>query len=240
MKARRAGKVGAPNGPALRPVTSQVSNMRVMGAITILLLFRAGGPATESTNLAAATLTRFNAMSGSKVTLKGDRGLGEWHAEVTLVGGFLEVEAGFPTLARARETGARVSPRGEAFIPVRNLKAVGESREEYNEQITGIMQRMLHADDHPRIYFRLSQLEAGVPTFVVGGDLVIAGVSNRVSFPITVKNPEAGVIEISGKTTIKQSDFKIIPRPGGFRCFGADPDPVEIAFDWFLKETPRR
>jgi polyisoprenoid-binding protein YceI len=113
--------------------------------------------------------------------------------------------------------------------------------------MTGIIHRLLHADDHPRIYFWLLQLETGVrqpgeglPMFVATGKLGIAGVTNQISLPISVKRLESGAIQISGKTTVKQSDFRIIPKPTGFRCFAADPDPVEVAFDWVVKEAGRR
>jgi polyisoprenoid-binding protein YceI len=75
---------------------------------------------------------------------------------------------------------------------------------------------------------------------VARGSLAIAGVTNQISLPIAVKRLESGGIQISGKTTIKQSDFGLMPRPTALRCFAADPDPVEIAFDWMLKEAGRR
>jgi hypothetical protein len=218
--------------------------MKVIGAITILLLLRALGAAAETTNSAEATLTRFNAISESKVTLKGEYGLRKWQAEGTLICGFLEVEPAFPALRGMPGRVAELSARGEVFVPVCNLKAVGESREEYTEQMTGMLHRMLRADEHPRIYFWLSRLGASVPqpwegpaTFTAMGKLAIAGVTNQISLPIVVTRLGGGAIQISGKTAIKHSDFGI-PVPG--LIFAAHPDRVEIAFDWCVKETGER
>ena len=212
-----------------------------------LLLLLAVGRAAEPTNSAGAMLTRFNAVSGSKVTLSGEYGISEWHAEGTLLCGFLEVEPGFPKLPGPPDRASQVRARGEVFIPVRNLRAVGESRVEYIEQKTGIIHRMLHADDYPRINFWLLKLETdapqpgeGSPTFLATGRLAIAGVTNQISLPLIVKPVENGAIQISGKSTIKLSDFGIIPKPTGFRCFSADPDPAQIAFDWLVRKMAQK
>ena len=221
--------------------------MKVLAAITAVLLLGFRGLAAESTPEAGAKLTRFDAVPGSKVTLKGESGLSEWKAEGTLLCGFLEVAPDFPVLPEPSGKAAELPARGEVFIPVQTLKAAVEDRGVYNDQRTGFIHRMLHVDDYPRIYFRLSRLEfrvpkpgESVPAFGVIGDLVIAGVTNQVSLPIAAKRLENGILQISGKTTIKQSDFRIIPKPTGVRCFAADPDPVEIAFDWLVKEAGRK
>ncbi len=234
-----------PRGPA--GLCRDASRMRILGAIAVIVALQALGTAAEATNSVGATLTRFNAASESKLTLKGAYSIRDWHAEGTLLCGFLEVMPGFPKLPGTPGRVAQLPARGEVFFPVRNLKAVGESREEYNEQITRRIHHMLRADEHPRIYFWLSQLETGAsqpaespPVFIARGKLAIAGVTNQISLPIAVKRLQSGAIQISGRTTIKQSDFGIIPKPTGFRCFAADPDPVEIAFDWMLKETAKR
>jgi hypothetical protein len=221
--------------------------MKLLAAITAVLLLAFGSPGAELTTGAGARLTRFDAVPGSKVVLKGDYSIHQWKAEGTLICGFLEVTPGFPGVPESSGEAAKLSAHGEVFIPVRNLKAVGENWEPYNEQRTGIIHRMLHADDHPRIYFRLSQLETRVQQpgkgplgFTATGRLTIAGVTNQISFPVAASRVEGEAIQITGKTTIKQSDFGIIPKPTGFRCFAADPDPVEIAFDWLVKETGKK
>jgi len=217
--------------------------MKPLLAITIMLL-GAGCPAAEQRTAEGSKLTRFNAVSGSTISLKGESSIHEWKARGTLIGGFFQVESGFPDLTRPATKSAMLQARAEVFIPVRNLKAVGESWEPYNEQRTVAIHRMLRADEHPKIYFRLSRLEPRASpsvkefsAFAAVGDLAIAGVTNRVSLSIRAARLKNGTIQLSGKTTIKQSDFRIIPKSTAFRCFAADPDPVEIAFDWILKET---
>ncbi len=218
--------------------------MRMLAPITVLLLLGFSGLAADPATEAGPRLTRYDAAPGSKVTLKGAYGIRDWKAEGTLLCGFLEVATGFLLTSVTSAKGAALPARGEVFIPVQNLKAVGEDWEPYNDQKTGFIHSILHADTHSRISFRLLRLDfrepqpgESVPAFVLVGDLVIAGVTNQVSLPVVVKRLKSGAIQISGKTTIKQSDFQIIPKPTGSRCFAADPDPVEIAFDWLVKET---
>jgi hypothetical protein len=218
--------------------------VKLLLAIQIALLLDVGCPAAEQQPAKGAGLMRFAAAAGSKVSLTGEYSIHDWEARGTLIGGFLEVAPGFPSLPGTSVGAATLPGRAEVFIPVRNLQAVGETWEPYNEQRTAIMHRMLRAEEHPRIFFRLSQLQnrtplpsETLPTFVASGELVIAGVTNQVSLPFTAERLHDGSLRLSGKTTIKQSDFAVIPKPAAFRCFGADPDPVEIAFDWILKES---
>ena len=191
-------------------------------------------------------LRRFDALPGSRFSLQGQSNIHDWMAEGNLVAGFLEVGEGFPVANENASQAEPLTARVEVYVPVRNLKAVG-IWEPYNEQITEIIHQRLRAEEHPKILFRLAELVpmvGGTPTastnalcnYRATGELVIAGVTNRVSMPIRAESPEAGKLKIMGTTTLKQSDFKIIARPTGMNCFGGDPDKVRVAFEWRLRE----
>jgi hypothetical protein len=192
----------------------------------------------------AERLKRFDAIPGSNVTVEGHENIQAWKAEGTLITGFIEVAPGFPGASPETSKKGDIKARAEVFIPVRNLRAIGENWEPYNEQRTSTIHRRLRAEAHPKILFRLTGL---VPTtasratdapyeFASTGELVIAGVTNPVSLPIKVMLVRGTTLKISGAVRVKQSDFKIIPKPTGFNCFGGDSDTVNVAFDWLVME----
>ncbi len=193
------------------------------------------GQAKERAEQVVADSGRYDSVPGSKVTIQGNSNISDWRAEGNIIVGFLEVGSGFPQLPPG---GARIKGRAELFIPVKNLKAVGRTWEPDNEQITTVMQRTLRAQDHPRISFSLSSLTAA-PTerstdsrgkFDAIGDLVIAGVTNTVSMPVSVEVVARTALRISGKTKVKQSDFKLRPPSSIMDWF--DNDTVSIEFEW--------
>lgn len=185
-------------------------------------------------------LTRFDACPGSKITVKGLSNIHEWRAEGGLICGFLEVGPGFPEAPAGAGSGGTIEARGEVFIPVRNLRAVGKTWEPDNEQITRVMHRMLFAEEHPRISFRLTEplcatghSPGPTNTFEAKGELAIAGVTKRVSMPLTVVSLAPAKLVILGRTKLKQSDFNVVPKPKPV-LDSWDNDAVEIAFEWIV------
>jgi YceI-like domain len=191
----------------------------------------------------SGSLRRFDASPGSKVTVKGTSNIHEWRAEGGLISGFLEVGPGFLSAPADAPKERKIEARAEVFIPVRNLKAVGKTWEPDNEQITVAMHRMLQAQEHPKILFRLTEPLAAMartPTaatycFEATGDFIIAGISNRVSMPLVVTPLAGRKLKISGSTKLKQSDFKVIPKPRPV-LDSWDNDTVEIAFEWMVEQ----
>jgi polyisoprenoid-binding protein YceI len=80
--------------------------------------------------------------------------------------------------------------------------------------------------------------EAGKPFDMdVTGDLVIAGATNKVTFPVTIEPLDEGKIKVSGSVPVKMTAYGIAPPApvlaiGTLRCG----DDVKISFDWTLKE----
>jgi hypothetical protein len=214
--------------------------------IAVVVLFLVCQPAQVegAEERSSSDVKRFDAVSG-RVTILGHENIHDWKAEGTLIGGFLEAHSGFPSAPR--ESQERVVTRAEVFIPVRNLKAVGESWEPYNEQRTTMIQKKLHAEEHPKISFRLTESHAAeVPSsapashhFDSTGELVIGGVTNRVSMPLQIVPLTGAKLKISGRTKLKQSDFNIAPKPEPvFEPW--DSDTVDIVFEWIVVQKGAR
>lgn len=191
----------------------------------------------------SSTFRRFSACPGSKVTIKGTSSIHEWRAEGNLISGFLEVPADFPTTPKGAPQELRTEARGEVLIPVRNLQAVGKTWQPDNDQITEVMHRMLRAQEHPRILFRLTEplapmKRASAPApyvFEATGDLVIAGTTNRVSMLLEVALLTTNKLKLSGTAKLKQSNFEVIPKPKPV-LDSWDNDTVEVAFEWIVEQ----
>ncbi len=184
---------------------------------------------------------RFHTSAGSKLSVRGGAGLGQWQAETRILSGTVDADARFLT-------GTRSSPpikKAELFVPVRSLKSVGQSWEPYNEQINAVVYKQLRAEGFPRISFRLSELNAqdedspkkSPRRYEAQGDLAIAGVTNRVEFPVEITMVPRGLLRISGQAKVRMSDFKLRERT--LDCF-ADPDTVYLEFDWLLAQEKKR
>ena len=107
-----------------------------------------------------------------------------------------------------------------------------------------LMQKNMKAADFPRIEFILTEMTfkgphaAGKPFDMdTKGDLVIAGKTNQVSFPVTIEPMDGGTIKVNGTTSVKMSDYGVDPPAPNFglgmmKCG----DGVKISFDWTLKQ----
>jgi hypothetical protein len=194
--------------------------------------------------MAADAPTVFRAVpNASKVRIDGDSTTHEWYMAGTMAGGTFEVPAGvqidskkeaIPGLADGKLT-AKVS----AIIPVRSMHSevkVGSSI------MDGLYQDALKEKTSPRITYTLSEMKlksghaAGKPfEFDTAGELQIAGVTNKVSMPVTVESLDGGKIKIAGVAPLKMTDFKIEPPApnigmGLMKC----KDDVKVSFEWTL------
>ena len=197
-------------------------------ALGVACVFGQAMGADQSTN---ANSRRYQSLAGSKVTIEGYSSIHNWRAEGSLIAGYLEVGLGFP---QESPRGTQIKARAELFIPVKNLKAAGSD----GEQITAVMHRTLRAQEHPKIIFRLSSLNATATEpstdtrrkFDSTGELVIGGVTNKVSMPVIVEVVSGGALKISVKAEVRQSDFNLRPRPRMESWI--DTDTVKIQCEW--------
>jgi hypothetical protein len=168
----------------------------------------------------------------------------DWDMKGTSIGGFVEFPAGvnFDTNQAALPglSNGILPATNWATIPVRGIHSqvsVGA------DIMDGLMQDAMKQADHPAIQYKVTELKlvqphaAGQPfTFDAKGDLAIAGVTNSVSFPVTITPLDKTRIQISGTAKLKMTDYKVQPPAPSIAGLGVMKcgDEVTIIFDWIL------
>lgn len=191
---------------------------------------------------AEAQTTRFDAKSGSnmKVRIEGTSTVHDWQVEGPLIGGFLEAGPGFPVEPGQAATPGKVQARVEAFILVRTLKSVEKDGSHYSDKMDEIMFEKLKTPTNPKILYRLNELVLKEPArtkeapyvFDAKGDLVVAGVTNKISMPVNITPLGDRKLKVTGNLTVKMTDFKIQPPVLiGLLSTG---DEVKLLFDWMV------
>ncbi len=182
--------------------------------------------------LCAAELTKFTAQPGSKVKIDGTSTVHDWTVEGGIIAGAMELDPAFaaePTKAKPGKVAAKV----DATIPVRTLKS-GKS------PMDNIMHAAMKQPLHPQIKYRLTELtlketpkNAEAPwEFDSKGELVVAGVTNQVAFPVTMTRTDKA-IKTTGSTSVKMTSFGIQP-PAPAVALGLikTGDDVKLTFEW--------
>jgi polyisoprenoid-binding protein YceI len=180
----------------------------------------------------AQNLTKFAAQPGSKVRIDGTSTVHDWTVEGGIIGGAMEIDSAFvsdPTKAQPGKVPANVS----AVIPVRSIKS-GKSA------MDNIMHGALKQQAHPRIEYRLTELKLketpksaeGPFVFDSAGELAVAGVTNKVTFPVTMTRTGTSM-KTTGTTSVKMTQFGIEP-PSPKGTFGLikTGDEVKLTFEW--------
>ena len=182
--------------------------------------------------LCAAELTKFTAQPGSKVKIDGTSTVHDWTVEGGIIAGAMELDPAFaadPTKAKPGKVAAKV----DATIPVRTIKS-GKS------SMDNIMHAAMKQPFHPQIKYRLTELTlketpktADAPwEFDSKGELVVAGVTNAVAFPVTMTRNDK-TIKTTGSTSVKMTSFGIQP-PAPAVALGLikTGDDVKLTFEW--------
>jgi len=204
--------------------------------------------ATENYSEASATqLNRYHAVKGSKVRIDGTSTVHDWQAEGSLIGGWLDFGAGFPDSSNVLTQPGPLTARAEAFIPVRSLKSIEKDGKPYSDTMDDVMQEKLLLTAHPRINYRLVQLtlrqgaQAAAESSLCDatGDLVVAGITNRLSFPVQLFFLGDDHLKIAGRTSVKMTDFGIQP-PSPKLLLGLikTGNEVQLSFEWMLAKPP--
>lgn len=195
----------------------------------------------ETTNAPPANtnFTRFDSKPGSNVRIEGTSSIHDWQVTGKLIGGYLEVGAGFPTNASAPARPGKVEVRGEVFIPVSSMRSVTKEGNAYSTAMDDIMYEKFLDAKHPKIFYRVHELvlkttpaNAGLPfVFDSKGELVVAGVTNPISMPVNITLPAENSVRVAGNTAVKMTQFNIKPpAPGGM--FITTGDDVKLFFEW--------
>jgi polyisoprenoid-binding protein YceI len=210
-------------------------------AVTLAL-----GAVILAPTLPAAAQTHYASQpKGCDVKINGTSSLHDWEMEGAVIGGFIEFAAGVQ-LDPAQTTvaglqGDKVPAKARVLIPVRSVHSKADHMPDVMDHL---MQEALKEPQSPRIEFNLKEMTfkgphaAGTPfNFDVNGDIVIAGATNSVTFPITIECPDADQLKISGTVPIKMTDYGVTPPAPSFGLglmkTGSD---VKIIFDWMLRK----
>jgi hypothetical protein len=215
---------------------THIARPLLVGAAIVSLL------ALLSLNAAAQT-TRFDAKSGSKMRIEGTSSVHDWQVESPLIGGYLEVGPGFPVEPGQGATPGKVDAKAEAKISVRLLKSIEKDGKPYMDSMDEIMYGKLKIKEYPQIVYRLDELVLKEPAkdknspylFDSKGELAVAGVTNKISMPVSILPLGENKLKISGTTVVKMTDFKIEP-PAPTVALGLikTGDEVKLIFDWMV------
>jgi hypothetical protein len=194
---------------------------------------------------AADEATRFYARAGSKMRLEGTSNIHDWQVESSLIGGYLEVGPGFPVEPGQAATPGKVQAKAEPFVMVRSLKSLEKDGKPYSDRMDEVMYEHLKAQDDQkaRIMFHLADLtlkesakSKDAPyVFEAKGDLVVGGVTNKLTMPVNILPLGDKKLKVTGTTSVKMTDFKIDP-PAPKIALGMikTGDDVKVIFEWMV------
>ena len=194
---------------------------------------------------AAAQMTRFDATKGSRMRIEGTSSVHDWQVESSLIGGYLEVGPGFPVEPGQNAAPGKLEAKAEAKISTRMLKSIEKDGKPYSDSMDEIMYGKLKIKECPQIVYRLDELvlkEAAKDKnspylFDSKGELAVAGVTNKITMPISIVPLGDKKLKISGTTAVKMTDFKIEP-PAPTVALGLikTGDEVKLIFDWMVMQ----
>jgi hypothetical protein len=194
----------------------------------------------------AGAQTRYNSQPhGTSVKIEGTSTAHDWEMEGNMIGGSIVFDAG--VILDPAQTGmpglkdGKVPVKVRALIPVTGMHSKAEHAPDVMDHL---MQEHLKADQFNRIEYTLTEMTfkgphvAGKPfEFDTTWDLSIAGVTNKVSFPVVIEVVDAKTIKVSATVPLKMTAFKVDPPApniglGLMRCG----DDIKIIIDWILME----
>jgi hypothetical protein len=204
-----------------------------------------------SQSRAADAMTRFDSRSGSKVRVEGTSSVHDWQLESRLIQGFLEVGPGFPTEAGQTVKPGRIAGSASVFVKISALKSVKKDGSYYDDKMDEIVYDKLKEKTTTNVVFLLEELtmkdspkaSEGVYLLDAKGQVIVAGVTNVVTIPLTI-SPVAATgtgaggkkIKISGSVPLKMSAFSIPAESIGLGLFKTGDD-VKVLFDWMVGQN---
>ena len=189
--------------------------------------------------------TRYNAQpQGTSVKVDGTSTAHDWEMEGKMIAGFIEFGPGVKFDAAQSDIpglkDGKVPATVHAHISVTSIHA---KVDHLPEVMDGLMQKALRADQFSQIVYTLTDMTFKGPhapgkpfALDTTGELSIGGVTNKVSFPVTLEVLDADKIKINGTVPLKMTAFHVDPPApniglGMMRCG----DDIKIIIDWALK-----
>lgn len=190
------------------------------------------------------------APTGNEMIIQGTATGHGWTIKGVIIRGSFEVDPTWKndlTLKSVECLGeGKTPPKCSVNIPVTSLKsqvAVGRSI------MDARMRKEMKAQEFPRVEYRLTEMKlvgdvpaSGSPvSFDTKGELVVAGKTNKVSFPVTMERLEDGKLRFSGTYKTKMTDFGITPPEFTVLGIGSKTgDDITLKWKWTVapkKET---
>jgi polyisoprenoid-binding protein YceI len=202
-------------------------------------------PAAATANL---PMVHYQAQStNTTVAIQGTSTFHDWEMKGTAIGGWVEFPAGTTfDLSQATLPGLKegnLPATVKATILVRTLKSQAEH---LPDVMDNLMQGAMKQTNFPAIQYAVTELKlktphvAGQPfAFDATGNLAIAGVTNKVTFPVTIAPLGTGKILISGTAALKMTAFKVEPPAPNILGLGLMKcgDDIKVPFSWTLLQT---
>jgi hypothetical protein len=177
--------------------------------------------------------------AGSEMRIDGKATGKSWDCVGKIIAGDFKVEQAWQTdlsLKSVESLGpGKTPPECVVRIPVRSLKSSG------GRIMDNRMLADMNAEKYPSIEFTLTELvingevpETGSPVkFDATGDLAISGVTNKVTFPLTMERVGNDRLKFVGTYQTKMSEFGI--KPPEFTVLGIGlrtADEVALSWTW--------
>lgn len=196
---------------------------------------------TLAASHAADVIVLNSTPKGNKVRIEGTSTIHDWRVESSMIGGKAEVGPGFPLKPGAEVKPGPVEAKVEVFIPVQQLKSIEADGKPYSAAMDKRMYDAMSESGNKRISYLLTSLTlkeapkaADQPyLFESIGNLCVAGVTNKITMPVTVTVLEENKVKFAGSVTVKMTDFKIEP-PSPSLSMGLikTGDDVKLFFEW--------
>jgi len=194
---------------------------------------------------AAEGFTRLDAMPGAghKVRIEGTSSVHDWQMEGPLIGGHVEAGPNFPIEPGQEIKPGKVEARVESFIPVHSLKSIEKDGKPYSDGMNNVVYEHLKEETNKFIRYLLNELvlkeapKTKDAPYVMDakGELIVAGVTNKISMPVNVTPLGDRKVRITGATSVKMTDFSVEPpSPKGFGLLIKTGDEVKLSFDWVV------
>jgi polyisoprenoid-binding protein YceI len=201
--------------------------------------------ATTAITRAAEGWTEYRSRPGpgSKVLIDGTANMihKQWRVQGLLIGGNVEIGPNFPTDPATAKPG-KVDVKSTLYIQVRSLKSVDDDGKAYDAKMDNVLYDKLKMEEHPRIYFTLSEMmlkevkDGGTYLFDAEGELKVAGAAKRITMPVEMTSPEANRLKFAGKVDVKMTDFGVEPPAPTIPGIGSlkTGDEIKLSFEWLV------
>jgi polyisoprenoid-binding protein YceI len=164
-----------------------------------------------------------------------------------LIGGFVDFPAGLTfDLSQTNLPGLKDGILAASVTARITVRSIHSEADHLPEVMDHLMQDAMKETNFPRIEYHVTELKLQQPhlpgqpfLFDARGLLAIAGVTNKVAFPVAIAPLGRDSIKISGTNKLKMTDYKIEPPAPNFgmglmKCG----DDIKVIFDWTLRQIP--